>query len=50
MTTAARRPNGGDGIPRTRPRVLVIDDDDDVREILRQALTDERDGRLLRLA
>jgi CheY-like chemotaxis protein len=32
---------GGNGITHTRPRVLVIDDDDDVCEILRQALNEE---------
>lgn len=36
------RPDGdGNGIERTRPRVLVIDDDDDVCEVLLQALHDE---------
>ncbi len=34
------RPDG-DGVPRGRPRILVIDDDDDVCEVLRQALGDE---------
>ena len=31
----------GDGAPASRPRVLIIDDDDAVCEILREALTDE---------
>lgn len=35
------RRGDGNGIPHTRPRVLVIDDDDDVCEVLRDALGDE---------
>lgn len=38
--TRGPRPDGN-GIPHTRPRVLVIDDDDDVCEVLREALNDE---------
>ncbi|MDE3112024.1 MAG: response regulator [Chloroflexota bacterium] len=34
------RPDG-DGVERSRPRILVVDDDDDVCEVLREALTDE---------
>lgn len=31
----------GNGSPLTRPRVLVVDDDDDICDVLREALTDE---------
>lgn len=37
----ARRPNGHDRSTGARPRVLVVDDDDAVCELLRQVLTDE---------
>jgi CheY-like chemotaxis protein len=35
------RTSGNGPTPNSRPRVLVVDDDDDICELLREALTDE---------
>ena len=40
MTVRMKRADR-DGAAASRPRVLVIDDDDDICEVLREALTDE---------